>query len=201
MRSFLILTSFTLALTACEPSEKCSGELYYEGRNCRPCPDDATFKNGRCVCDDSERYRFVVVSGLPGSCELRPGAEPPPEPDAGMSSCASYCEFVTGCVGGSSVATGALPDVVAGLHASDADECESACEGDTAADGGDEVLACFHAGRSEADCEDDDSPAGIQRAFELVSECCTGKSEGLCASICDTLTSNMLVAGMIDFCD
>ena len=201
MRSLLILSAVTLALTACEPDEKCSGELYYDGRNCRACPEDASFEDGRCVCDDSERYRFVARPSAPGRCELRPGAEPEPEVDAGMSSCASYCEFVTGCVGGNSLATGALPDVVAGLHASDADECESACEGDTAADGGEEVLACFHAGRSEASCEDDDSQAGIQRAFELVDECCAGKSEGLCASICDALTSNMLVASMIDFCD
>jgi hypothetical protein len=196
MRSLSILTAVTLALTACAPDEKCSGELYYDGRNCRPCPDDATFEDGRCVCDDSERYRFVS-----GSCQLRPGAEPAPEPDAGMSSCASYCEFVTGCVGGNPVATGALPSVVAGLHAGDAGECESACEADLAADGGEEVLACFHAGRSEADCEVDDTPAGIQRAFELVSECCAGKSEGLCASICAALTSNAIVANMIDFCD
>jgi hypothetical protein len=196
MRPLLLSIAFGWFFVACEPSEKCSGELYFDGRNCRACPDDAELEDGRCVCDDDERYRFSA-----GRCQLRPGAEPEPEPDAGLASCESYCEFATGCIGGNAIAMAALSDVVAGLHAGDAAACVSACEDDLDADGGEEVLACFHAGRGAAACEDDDTPAGIERAFTLVSECCAGKSAGLCASICEALTANTLVAPTIDFCD
>ena len=196
MRSLSILTAVGLALVACEPAEKCSGDLYFDGRNCRPCPDDASFENGSCVCDDDARYRFRNHR-----CELRPGVEPEPEVDAGAPSCDDYCGFATSCIGGNAIVMAALSDIVDGLHANDPAECRSACEDDSSADGGDEVLACFRAGRDAADCADDDTQAGITRAFTLVRECCAGKSGGLCASICETLLANELVSPMIEFCD
>jgi hypothetical protein len=202
MPSAFASLSFLFALAsvcvACQPDDRCGSALYYDGHNCRPCPEDAELKNDTCVCNDDERYEYVDYK-----CKLRDGATPPEPEDAGMlpaGSCDSYCDFAKSCIGDNPVASG-VPEVVAGLHATEPAACRSACEEETKTDEGAAVLACFEAGRSEAACAGDMTLAGLTRAITLMGECCGHKTQPLCQSICAALTSSSLVAGMIDFCD
>ena len=202
MRFWFCLT-FTLACSAvaCSPETRCGGKLYYDGTSCRPCPANAEFDDGVCVCKDSEYYEFVD-----NACKLIDGAMPPedePARDGGAAaaSCSDYCDFQEKCIANNGIAAAALSDVVKGLKADDPDACTSACEDDTGGSGEDNaVVACFEAGRGAAMCEGDQTATGLGGAIMLMGSCCKGKSDALCKSICAALKANAAVGGMIDFC-
>ncbi len=168
MRTLVSISCFVLF--ACQPDERCSGDLEYDGRSCvraeKPKPDAGA--------DDED-----AGSG---------------EPD-----CATYCRFANECIGQNSLAMAGLSDVIDALDADDPAACAAACNSDSEASD-EEVLACFHAGRREAACEEGSQPA-LERAIGLIGECCGGEDAPLCRSICAALTANATVASRIDFCD
>jgi hypothetical protein len=199
-----ILAALVALLCACAPEKKCGGELYFDGRSCRLCPDDAKFENHTCVCNEAEFYEFAD-----DRCMLKDGAMPPveePEEDSGTTpaaaGCSDYCDFAKVCVADNPIASAALSDVVTGLKADDSKGCQTACETDTGGPGtADPVVACFAAGRSTAGCENEPTQAGFGGAIKLMGSCCKGQSSELCKSICAVLTANALLKNSITFCE
>jgi hypothetical protein len=184
---------------ACEPEDKCSGELYYNGTSCQACPADAMFEDEHCVCIDSERYEFEA-----GACVLKADASLPSEPDAGPSAaaCGDYCEFMQTCIGANPLAQAGLGDVVEALHADDPVACASSCQELTDSEADENVvLACIEQGREDAACAGDETQAGLTAAFTLIGTCCTDRTDDpLCREICEALTANAFVGDSAEFC-
>lgn len=196
---------------SCAPEDKCSGDRYFDEPSglCFSCPMDATLKNGTCKCKD--KYEFKNRR-----CVLKAGETEDPkdagmmqeEDDAGMpppaaTSCSDYCSFANSCIGKSTLATAALPDIVTGLHADDAAQCTDSCQSELGNDGSsDPVVACIEAGREAADCEGKSTQQSLTSALMLVADCCRPhRDNALCMSICVPLKANPLTATTIDFCD
>jgi hypothetical protein len=200
---------------SCAPKEKCSGTLYYDPVNesCRECPKTATFKGGTCRCKSgyafkNDRCELKDSSGLEtpdSSTSSMDDSGGPNLPDSSMPSgpsCAEYCDFAKLCIGDNTLAAGALPDIVAGLHAKDTSACASACQSDLGGSGANNpVVTCIDSGRDAAMCAGDSSQTALAGAIGLVADCCrTNQADALCKSICKTLKANALIAGMVDFC-
>lgn len=199
-------------LSACEPSQRCTGELYFDPDtfSCNECPKNTSFENGSCVCNDSN-YEFAG-----NRCMLKDGAMPEPmggDEDSGVAdsgtttgasrpSCSDYCSFLKGCFADNSLAA-VLGDIISGLHADDPEACASSCQADTGGDGTDSaVIACIQNGRQAAMCDDDPSQAGLESGFGLLGDCCgSAKSDPLCISACAPLKASPLTSSMVDFCD
>jgi hypothetical protein len=196
-RYLIGLVALSLAL-GCEPDYRCTGELYYNGVSCAYCPADAIFKDEACVCKDRDS---VFENGV--CTKSRDAASSMEDSDAAKAAegCAEYCEFNRVCIAENSVSDG-LPEVVAGLHASEPAECTSACRETTGGDGSkDEVVLCILDGREAAACANEDTQKGLGNALTLLGTCCAERaSEPLCQDICTALTSNSFLADMIDFC-
>lgn len=199
-----------LALASCYPDKECSGELVFDDATalCYACPKGAKFKNETCECQ--EGYEYVGLR-----CVLMDGAMPP-MPDAGAdedaggdaaayegNGCQDYCSFTTTCLGGNALAPAVLPDVVMGLHADNAAQCESSCKSDLgSAEASDPALACIVAGKDQSMCTVADPAMGLMNTFGLIGECCMpNPSSTLCKSICAVLKANPLAGSMVPFCN
>jgi hypothetical protein len=195
-----LLTCLTLlgALsTACSPENKCGGALYFDAENvsCRPCPSDARFEAGSCVCQNDrvfENHRCVARDGAVDDVDA--AVDP-----ALVQPCQDYCAFINVCLAENDLAVSAVPTVIAGLHADAPVECASAC----AAAGGEGALAtCVASGREDAACEGDDTPDGLRGALQLMADCAHAHmADPLLPVICAGLTQSPLVKDQIDFCD
>jgi hypothetical protein len=219
LKASLYFVLLCLAGAACAPEKKCGGPRYYDPSNvsCRDCPKDSTFRDGTCVCKHEYEFannrcvlRDASVRESPDASSSEAGMSSAASPDAssgeaGMSSadCGEYCNFVKVCVGDNALGQGAIPDVIAGLHADDTSACVSNCVANTAANGStDPVVACIEAGRKAAACAGDSTQAGLFGAITLIGDCCKRQAgNALCTSICKVLTANALVKSQIDFCD
>jgi hypothetical protein len=203
---WIALQLLLLTLTSCYPDKECAGDLVFDDATafCYKCPTGSVYKNETCEC--AEGYAFIGLK-----CVLMDGAMPivPDEEDAGGdeatyegSGCKDYCSFATMCIGTNVVAMGFLADVVTGLHADNAGQCETSCKSDLgSAEATDPALACITAGKDGVMCHDPDPQKGLENTFDLVEQCCEpNASSPLCNSICTTLKANQLVATMVTYC-
>lgn len=202
MPTRILALSVLLMSVGCEPSPKCGGELTYDSVNgtCRPCPSNARFEAGQCVCNDDRVFHDY-------RCDLRDGAMPMPDDDAGSSyagaadGCSHYCDFIHVCLGGNTLATNFLPQVIAGLHADDPTACATSCA-QAERDNASPLAACVQAGRNTAMCAGDTTQTGLQNGIMLLAQCSReSPSDPLRKLICDGLTQSAQVASNLDFCD
>jgi hypothetical protein len=189
---------------SCAPSRKCGGELYYDAVNgtCRPCPSNARFQAGTCVCNDERVFQDH-------RCQLPDGAMPVPGDDdagsdraaaAAADGCSRYCDFIHVCLGGNTLATNFLPDLITGLHADDTAACAQRCGRAESAPS--PIAACVEAGRDAAKCAGDTTQTGLQNSIMLLAQCSRASpGDPLRQLICDGLTQSPQVASQLDFCD
>jgi hypothetical protein len=189
-----------LLSAGCEPTHKCGGQLYYDPINssCRPCPKNARFEAGSCVCPEAQRF-------VEHRCIAASQANDPEQGDAGgiegsaALGCTTYCDFVKQCFADNELVRSALQDVLEGLYADMSEACVRRCSG---ASGAEQPIArCLEERRAEAACEAS-GQEGLKGAITLMAECCRGNPEDpLRGQICEGLTSSPLVAEQIDFCE
>jgi hypothetical protein len=189
-----LLAALALACAGCSPQPRCGGALYFDPQNvsCRPCPKDATFRDGTCECSGGRVFQDH-------RCALPDGATPEPPPDAGAAnSCSAYCDFIRDCLADNALAAGALPEVISALHADDAAACRSSCADASASPLG----ACIEAGSHTAACAGDGTQTGLRNAITLLADCSRAHADDpLRSIICNGLRQSPLVASQLDFCD
>jgi hypothetical protein len=198
----IALSLWLLTSASCAPSTKCGGELYYDSvmGTCRPCPTNARFEAGTCVCNDDRVFTNH-------RCDLRDGAMPAADDDAGSTGagaadgCSQYCDFIHICLGGNTLATNFLPQVIAGLHADDPMACAQSCDRAESHDAS-PLAACVEAGRNTAMCAGDSTQTGLQNGITLLAQCARANpTHPLRTLICEGLTQSEQVASNLDFCD
>jgi hypothetical protein len=204
---YVALSLLLLMGVSCAPSTKCGGELYYDAvmGTCRPCPSNARFAAGTCVCNDERVFTNH-------RCELRDGSMPAGDDDGGAGAngdaapaadgCSSYCDFIHVCLGGNTLATNFLPEVISGLHADDPTACTQSCDRAESGSAPSPLATCVEAGRNAAMCAGDTTQTGLQNSIMLLAQCSrSNSSDPLRKLICDGLTKSAQVASNLDFCD
>jgi len=204
----LVVLAMLFTLAGCYPDKPCSGNLVFDDTMALClCPTGSMFKDGTCQCTMAG-YEIVGEK-----CVLQDGAIPPmadagDDTDSGEGTayegmgCKDYCSFATTCVGGNALAPVALSDVVMGLHADNAAECESSCKSDLgSAEATDPAVACIAAGKDTVMCNDPNPATGLENSFGLIGQCCgPNLSSELCKSICATLKASPVAGSMVPFC-
>jgi hypothetical protein len=204
----LLLLIVLCTCISCAPKQKCSGALVFDDTvdSCTPCPKDATFKDGTCICKAGYNYvNLRCVKADAGMMETE-DAGPTQSPDSGMmtsgggASCQDYCSFSNECIGMNALA-GALGSLAADLHAEDTATCKTSCQSELGSmESSSAALTCFKSS-DRSMCKDPNPQNGLKAAFGVIEECCgTRTSDPLCKSICTTLKASPLVGSMITFC-
>lgn len=209
MRIILLVALMVLCAGAsCAPEKKCSGELVYDEVTdaCAPCPKDAPFKDGTCICPAGYDYVDYLCKLNADAMVMQMDMEDAGAmPDAGGAyqgaTCQDYCSFMNTCIGMNSLA-GALGTVSADLHADDPAACTSSCQSELGSgETSNAAVACMSAEKANPMCGDPNPQTGLTTAFGVIGECClTRPSDPLCKSICKPLKASPIFSTMVPFC-